>query len=182
MPNTGNYSLNDFIYTGILARDLVLPVIGTKVAQNGKVVFGEDPGFVSSVFKGLAVICLCLIVGGLFHVMALPYVKSLANMTVPKDAQGNVITYTQTLNDYAAFIDYEKNMKVSLMINSVFDSLIKYSLEPISFDIAEKSVTAQVRTRDMDKALAFRKDFESQCTDITKEGPYFVFAFTVEVK
>ncbi len=181
-PNTGNYSLNDFIYTGVLAKDLILPVIGTKVTRSGKVIFNEDPEFMPSVLKGLAVICLCLIIGGLFHLMAVPYVKSLVNMTVPQGTQSNVVAYTQTLNDYAAFIDYEKNAKVSLTIDSIIDSLIKDGLEPISFDIAEKSVTAQVRTRDMDKALNFRKNFESQCTDITKEGPYFLFAFTVEVK
>jgi len=181
-PNTGNYSLNDFIYAGILAKDLILPVIGTKVTRGGKVIFNEDPEFMPSILKGLAVISLCLIIGSLFHLMAVPYVKSLVNMTVPQGTQSSVAAYTQTLNDYAAFIDYEKNAKVSLTIDSIIDSLIKDGLEPISFDIAEKSVTAQVRTRDMDKALNFRKNFESQCTDITKEGPYFLFAFTVEVK
>jgi hypothetical protein len=86
------------------------------------------------------------------------------------------------LGDYAEFIESQQTKPVAPVVDKVIQSLIQNELEPISLDISQSSVVAHVRTRDLDKALNFRKQFEGQCTDITKDGPYFEFSFTVEVK
>jgi len=181
-PSTGGYTFEDLVFTGVLETQL-LPVIGGKITKEGNVVMGEDTDVVPSVLKGLAIFAIALIIGSVFHIMAIPYAKvGIPQQATTQIDQATLDNYTKMLNDYAEFIESQQTKPVSPVIDKVIQSLIQNELEPISLDISKSSVVAHVRTRDLDKALNFRKQFEGQCTDITKNGPYFEFSFTVEVK
>ena len=129
--------------------------------------------------RWLAVLAARIHGGMLIYLAAVPYLKAIPYMSPKKSADKT--DYVALVNDYGQLFQAVKPSSIYPVLSNLSAMISKYGLEPLSYDISEASVTAHIRSRNMDKVLAFRKNFKGQCTEITKEGPYYNFAVTVEV-
>ena len=178
-PREKGFTREDLIYDGVLLKDKLLPVItGTKSAKSGKITTVEDEELIKNTYKGLAIVAVCTAIGLFFTVLSIPYVKALKGMA-PPPKQEKAVNYVEVVNDYGELFQAVPKSDISSKLSLLQTEIAKYGLEPLSYDISEASITAHIRTRDMKKALAFRKNFTGQCSDIRKEGPYYNFSVTI---
>jgi len=178
-PREKGFTREDLIYDGVLLKEKLLPVVsGTKSASGRKIVTVEDEELIRNTYKGLAIVAVCALVGFFFTILSVPYIKALKGM-VPPPKQANSVNYVEVVNDYGELFQAVPKSDISSKLSALQTEIAKYGLEPLSYDISETSITAHIRTRDMKKALAFRKNFTGQCSDIEKEGPYYNFSVTV---
>lgn len=176
-PTLSDYDEKQLIYAGA-NEGYILPVFGITEKGKTKRDISEDQAIMSNVFKGLGVAALATVIGTVFLALSMPYLKALPHMKV-EEKKGN---YLEIVSDYGKLFEKVRPLDISKQLFSISTQLEKYELEPISYNIAETSITVHIRTRDMNKALAFRKDFKGNSSEIIKEGPYFNFSITLEVK
>ena len=172
----------DLIYDGVLLKDKLLPVVTrVKPVKSGKITTVEDEELIKNTYKGLAIVAVCAAIGLFFIILSVPYVKALKGMA-PPPKQEKSVNYVEVVNDYGKLFQAVPKSDISSKLSTLQTEIAKYELEPLSYDISETSITAHIRTRNMKKALAFRKDFTGQCSNIEKEGPYYNFSVVISGK